>query len=399
MTKRGHSFDVRVNDDDGEMKAFASYYLQSERDASEGKIAFLNANMEVEKHLSMLLKAKTPREEIELYTFGDDEKINQTQQDVNYRAIFVATDSFADQYREHQNKRAQAKNWRITWKYFHVEDDWMVRNGNPDGNPFKAYPREKRVEKAFREARWQIIHAGNSPKQVTPAASTALPQGYFADWTWPQVVAWSNNGPLDYFHYYEARNAPAQVTGHKYGRYIHVVGANEPSGDHPNAFGTTSSSERLSMIFVGKMTNSSANHTGGNFGSYNQFDKECVTIHEIGHNFDQFTGSTAQIASHKHGYGFPYDTKVSQDNRRSNEWLVQPEEIKGYDTWPISSYKERIVFRRYRASLKADVSFRSPNSGRDDYLRCVMEPFIFKGFNDYRFCQFHRNEVNGYGWN
>jgi hypothetical protein len=101
------------------------------------------------------------------------------------------------------------------------------------------------LRRAFARAGWQVLNAANSPKQVKQAACTIIPIR--------TSLTGGDMTSIKEFYYYEARNAPASVTGYKYGRYVHVVGAHNenPPPERRAAFGLAFLPERCSYVFVG----------------------------------------------------------------------------------------------------------------------------------------------------
>lgn len=90
---------------------YASYYLESNRDASEFKVDYLNPQLDSLTSLAgassaALLQAGTPHLDIELYTPLDTDPAG------TYIGVFTAADSYKEQYREHDNRRMLAMNQR-----------------------------------------------------------------------------------------------------------------------------------------------------------------------------------------------------------------------------------------------------------------------------------------------
>ena len=102
----GHSVDG-WSTEQTDYKYYASYYLQSARDASAMKVEFLDPKLRVKNPTTastMPTAKNTPHPDLELYTPADGDEAG------DYRGIFVPVDDYKTEYRNHQDKAMLAVN-------------------------------------------------------------------------------------------------------------------------------------------------------------------------------------------------------------------------------------------------------------------------------------------------
>jgi hypothetical protein len=324
--------------------------LPSTRNANTVQVDFLGPAQQVLMQEDLQTQVRVPHVGIDLYTLNGREGISETQQDGTFRAIFMAEDGHGSEYRDHRNKRMMPVNKAEKFiKYFHVEDDWMV---SPADGALFPQARSDAMEEAFQGTGWRLVNASTSPKQVLPAACTAVPYEY--------ILGGSErrNYSQDHFYYYTARKTPAYVTQNKWGRYVHVIGANwekTPTADisQGREMGYTDHDERYSFIYVKEILNK-GHETHG---------VRMTAIHEVGHQFNP---------GHQHGKE------------------ATPAEEEAYEKGNIT------VLRNYRSRPLPGVT----NPGREGFYQCVMYPGFSKDVTlDHLFCPYHKEIIRGYqGW-
>ena len=116
-----------LNWDEATGRWTASYYIDSERDASAMSIDLVNVELETVASVSTGKQKKNRYEDVFLYQDQADDP------DGENRAIFMAIDSFADEYRDHKNRHARAvnKDDRNTLHLQFQSDRMGVTDGNP----------------------------------------------------------------------------------------------------------------------------------------------------------------------------------------------------------------------------------------------------------------------------
>ena len=113
----GHQLNEEIEDDKYTLKA--SYMLKGERDASEMRVDLRDADLALKASISPGTERNKNYSSVSLYTPEDDEDSEI------YKGIFVPTDRFGTEYRDHQNKTAlainQAKSGDIADNY-----QWLI---------------------------------------------------------------------------------------------------------------------------------------------------------------------------------------------------------------------------------------------------------------------------------
>ena len=347
----GHSYEVRMDDDTEDMKAIVSYYLKSERNALSGKVTFLDAEMQEQANIPMRPEAKTPRDNVELYTFNGSEDISPTQEEAIDRAIFSAIDNFADQYRDHKPKSMGVVNAENVFKTFHIEDDRMI-SPDPEIGALNAFARSYELRKAFRLTGWWAVTADTyaKNKRVDPQYCDVVP--FYSQ------LHTEDQGRFQapYFHY---KNS---------GRYVHVIAAAE-QGVLSQLRGQSTPLERYSYVYT---LSSSAPDENGMPRQYKlpQESVKKTTIHEVGHVLGVFGG--------------PYEGHDHPD--------AQGQEKLAFANGNIQ------LLRKYRART---LNVSTPN--RFQFTFCVISyPGNYVEENpeykdrDYIFCPFHGNVIRNY---
>ena len=442
----GHSLSLESVDaanDQSQLQAKVSYYLEDTpneakppaKDATIGDVKFLDGIMQERDTLPLKPEIRTPREDGMLHTFSDDDEAGE------YRAIFMAEDAHAVDYRDHKNKRMMPTNQKGMMKIFHIEDDWMTK-GSPYSNDYlNPLAHDGAINGAFMRPDPQKVQR-NKEKKATPSwgTSSIIWKALYENSIAPNGFREINNGhfatgdtgplpPSDYrplrakgdftsdcgnfsnagfnppggvsrfAHYYQREGAGSNVS-HAYARYVHFIGAGTrqlPNGtfapDH-DFWGLTSPvnslGARWSFSFVEEIHLKSAGE--GWEANVNRVHHAIVknTIHELGHQF-------SPTEMHEHDLvGDTGATGQTEYENAEEEWrtafYAHPRNEVGVEN---AMKKIRLFKGRLLTTLTPSGHIRTGNAPYD-YEDCVMLSDLDSG---YVFCDYHKHIINQYtGW-
>jgi hypothetical protein len=103
LPRKGHEVEGWATLEE-DYKWHASYYLQSDRDASRLKVEFLDPKLQIKSTLTQPLTKNTPHLNKFLYMPEEDDEAGE------HRSIFVPVDAHKEQHRDHNNKAMLAVN-------------------------------------------------------------------------------------------------------------------------------------------------------------------------------------------------------------------------------------------------------------------------------------------------
>ncbi|HEY0073738.1 MAG TPA: hypothetical protein VGB77_06515, partial [Abditibacteriaceae bacterium] len=258
----GHTLTLESEDlvdDQSQVKAKVSYYLEDTpnqgkplaKDANIGKVQYLDGIMQEKSFLPLKPEIRTPREDELLHTLTEADEAGE------FRAIIMAEDAHAMDYRDHKNKRMIPANQKGMMKSFHIEDDWMTK-GSPYTNDYlnplahdaavigafmrpdnpkltTPWPKSKIIWLPLTHTRngsCGAVYAGNGGSIYHFLSGETGPTG---DYETLRVTKnyvekcndYSSGATNPHFDHFLDRNGPSssQNKAHDLARYAHVVGA------------------------------------------------------------------------------------------------------------------------------------------------------------------------------
>ena len=420
----GHSMNFVSEDATDATKAEVSYYLEDSvgspieqtQNAVSGSVIFLDGEMNVKGTKPLQKEVRVPREDIEVYTLTGNEMGG------DYRAMFLAQDGHAKEYRDHKSKPMMPANQKSSIKTFHIEDDWMVTPGgtalNPQARDRKvttafARPENKKLKTPWTKSNiiWMPINA-STPGEVAghfspgdtgptgPYMKLKAEKSYVADCDSYSTEGFTPPGGVSRFQHYLDRDGPADYwvgTGldrslmpgytkaHAKARYVHVIGAGSHLDGDGNVsedylFGLTSATAgdirswvrgRWSFIFTEEIMK------GVKVPTIAQAKDAIVstTIHEIGHQFNTFDDHEGLDNSGE-------ISGIAGENQAMQDFLDPATRAQGLKD-----------FALYKGRLEPGVTVATRLF---DFQDCVASKNLK---SDYIFCEYHKHIIDTYtGW-
>lgn len=254
-SRLGHEL-IWWHDEEGNIKWRASYYLQSDRDASEARVDLLDPFLSNKASLSGPATKNTPHLDLDLYTPTEQDEFG------DYVGVFTAADDHKEHYRDHQNRPMLSINQRKQPKKFHIEEDWIKINQTT----WKALSESRKLNTVYGACGWIVQNTGVKGAHEVMDVDNS---DYF-DWQNPQHYNTRTYNSSRIFDHYNVRHRK---------RYVNVIGANESESD--NLFGMANADGRWSYTYVGTIKKAIT----GTSVTANDINDATIktTIHEVGH--------------------------------------------------------------------------------------------------------------------